>query len=254
MKKKRVHIVPHTHWDKEWYFTSSRSKVYLMRQVQEIMEVLSKDKAYTSFLLDGQTSLIEDYLRYYPEDKEKISDFIRTKRLMIGPWYTQTDQLVISSESVVRNLYYGIKGAQKLGHSMTVGYAPDAFGQGANMPQIYKQFGIDNFLFWRGIADDRLKQLEFLWQGADETQILANQMYFAYYYGLNIPQNPETLPDYIESVIVPLEARATTEALYFPSGGDQSGIQENLVDVVIADSQNTADTTDNWVLLCCSLT
>lgn len=246
MKKKRVHIVPHTHWDKEWYFTSSRSKVYLMRQVQEIMEVLSKDKAYTSFLLDGQTSLIEDYLRYYPEDKEKISDFIRTKRLMIGPWYTQTDQLVISSESVVRNLYYGIKGAQKLGHSMTVGYAPDAFGQGANMPQIYKQFGIDNFLFWRGIADDRLKQLEFLWQGADETQILANQMYFAYYYGLNIPQNPETLPDYIESVIVPLEARATTEALYFPSGGDQSGIQEKLVDVVT--TMNEKDSTREYLL------
>ncbi len=237
MSKKRVHIVPHTHWDKEWYFTASRSKVYLMRQVQEIMEVLTNNPRYTSFLLDGQTSLVEDYLRYYPEHEALLKELIRTKRLLIGPWYTQTDQLVISAESIVRNLYYGIKGAQQLGHAMSVGYAPDAFGQGANMPQIYQHFGIDTLLFWRGIADDRLAQLEFIWEGADSSQVLANQMYFAYYYGLNIPQNPDTLVDYIDSVIPPLEARASSEVLYFPSGGDQSAIQANLVEVVSAMNQ-----------------
>lgn len=246
MSKKRVHIVPHTHWDKEWYFTASRSKVYLMRQVQEVMDILIKNPDYTSFLLDGQTSLIDDYLRYYPEHTEKVKELIRTKRLIIGPWYTQTDQLVISAESIVRNLYYGIKGAQKLGHSMNVGYAPDAFGQGANMPQIYKHFGIDTFLFWRGIADDRLEQLEFIWEGADKTQILSNQMYFAYYYGLNIPQNRDILPDYIDSVIAPLEARATNDAIYFPSGGDQAAIQRNLVDVVAA--MNEKDPTREYLL------
>ncbi|WP_314060775.1 glycoside hydrolase family 38 C-terminal domain-containing protein [uncultured Vagococcus sp.] len=246
MSKKRIHIVPHTHWDKEWYFTASRSKVYLMRQVQEILEVLSTNPSYTSYLLDGQTSLVEDYLRYYPNDKAKISEMIRTKRLLTGPWYTQTDQLVISPESIVRNLYYGIKGAQKLGHSMTVAYVPDAFGQGANMPQIYQQFGIDSFLFWRGIADDRLDQLEFIWEGADGTQVLANQMYFAYYYGLNMPQDSETLPDYIDSVMTPLEARSTSQALYFPCGGDQSPVQRNLVEVV--DQMNQKDPTREYLL------
>lgn len=136
MAKTSVHIIPHTHWDKEWYFTSSRSKVYLMRQIQEIITVLTNNPEYHSFLLDGQTSLVEDYLRYYPEDRDIIQELIRNQRLVIGPWYTQTDQSVISAESIVRNLYYGIQGARALGHAMMVAYCPDVFGQGGNMPQI----------------------------------------------------------------------------------------------------------------------
>ena len=34
---------------------------------------------------------------------------------------------------------------------MNVGYVPDSFGQSGNMPQIYKEFGIDDTLFWRGV-------------------------------------------------------------------------------------------------------
>lgn len=234
MKEKAidVHIVPHTHWDKEWYFTASRSKAYLMRHVQEVIQLLISKPEYPAYLLDGQTSLIEDYLQYYPEDREKVAELIRNKRLLIGPWYTQTDQLVISAESIVRNLYYGMKDAEKLGYSMKIAYCPDVFGQGANMPQIYQHFGLNGFVFWRGIADDRLKQLEFLWQGSDGTKILANQMFFAYYYGLNMPKNPEILPDYIESVMRPLQERSVSGTLYFPCGGDQAPVQKDLPEVV----------------------
>ncbi|WP_392561106.1 glycoside hydrolase family 38 C-terminal domain-containing protein [Orbus sturtevantii] len=232
MKTKTIHIIPHSHWDKEWYFTSSRSKIYLMRHVQEVMQTLTDNPDFTHYLLDGQTSLITDYLKYYPEDKHKIKQLISDKRLIIGPWTTQTDQLVVCAESIVRNLYYGISDAQDLGYSMKIAYCPDVFGQAANMPQIYTQFELNGFLFWRGISDDRLKQSEFIWQGVDGSRILAHQLFFAYYYGLNIPKNRAILPDYINSVIVPLEKRTESGHIYFPNGGDQAPIQQNLPEVI----------------------
>lgn len=33
--KKTVHVVPHSHWDREWYFTTSRSKIYLMHDLKK---------------------------------------------------------------------------------------------------------------------------------------------------------------------------------------------------------------------------
>ena len=99
------------------------------------------------FLMDAQSSLIEDYLKYCPSDEERLKKLISEKKFLTGPWNTQTDQLVISQESVVRNLYYGIDYADKMGHSMPIGYAPDIFGQGGNMPQIYRHFDIHKFLF-----------------------------------------------------------------------------------------------------------
>ena len=50
---KKVHVVPHTHWDREWYFTTSRSKVYLMHDFKRVIELLEDENGYDSFLLDG---------------------------------------------------------------------------------------------------------------------------------------------------------------------------------------------------------
>ncbi|HCD1062559.1 TPA: alpha-mannosidase, partial [Listeria monocytogenes] len=157
---------------------------------------------------------------------------IAEKRLITGPWYTQTDQLVISQESIVRNLLYGTRIAREMGHSMAVGYVPDAFGQGGNMPQVYKEFGISKFLFWRGVADNRLKQTEFIWRGDDGTEMLAEQIPFGYYYGANIPENEAELKTYLDEQIGALEEKASTPNVYFPNGLDQAPVRKNLPELV----------------------
>ncbi|KYG28238.1 mannosylglycerate hydrolase [Alkalihalobacillus trypoxylicola] len=232
MKKTKVHVIPHTHWDREWYFTSSRSTVYLVKHLSEVLDKLEKDEEFKYYLMDAQTSLIEDYLKYRPEDKERIEKLVSAKRLLTGPWFTQTDQLVISQESVTRNLLYGTKYAKQLGHSMEIGYVPDAFGQGGNMPQIYKNFGIDRFLFWRGVADNRLKQTEFIWEGDDGTQMLAEQIPFGYYHGGNIPEDDKDVLPYVEEFIGKLEAKASTKNVYFPNGLDQAPMRVNLPEII----------------------
>ncbi|MBC1474037.1 mannosylglycerate hydrolase [Listeria grandensis] len=232
MGKMKVHVIPHSHWDREWYFTSSRSTMYLVKHIKEVIETLEQQDEYHFYLMDAQSSLVEDYLRYCPEDRDRLVALISEKRFITGPWYTQTDQLVISQESIVRNLLYGTRIASDLGHSMAVGYVPDAFGQGGNMPQIYKEFGISKFLFWRGVADNRLKQTEFIWQGNDGTQMLAEQIPFGYYYGANIPENDMELSAYLEAQIGALEEKASTRNIYFPNGLDQAPVRKNLPELV----------------------
>ncbi|SHE86583.1 mannosylglycerate hydrolase [Atopostipes suicloacalis DSM 15692] len=234
MAKKTVHLVPHTHWDREWYFNTSRSTIYLIKQVKEVLEILEENSDFSSFVLDAQTSLVEDYLEYHPEDKSRIENLVRNKRLFIGPWYTQTDQLVISQESIVRNLLYGINKAEELGHSFNVGYVPDAFGQGGNMPQIYKSFGIDTAIFWRGVADTTFEDTQFIWEGTDGSKVYSTIMRNGYHFGgeYGIPENNSKKKDYIDDFIGKLDKESNTNHVYFPYGHDQAPVRENLPELI----------------------
>ena len=173
--KRKIHVIPHSHWDREWYFTTSRSKVYLMKDLGDVLNTLENDPEFKYFMVDAQGSLLDDYIKWRPQDKERISKLVNDGRLVIGPWYTQTDQLVISGESIVRNMYYGMKRCESFGKYMNVGYVPDSFGQSGNMPQIYRQFGIEDTLFWRGVSDDMVKHTDYNWRGDDGSVVFTTQ-------------------------------------------------------------------------------
>ncbi len=225
---KKVHVVPHTHWDREWYFTTSRSKVYLMKDFADVLNTLEKDRQF-KFMLDAQASLLDDYLKWKPEDEERIRKLVKEKRLIIGPWYTQTDQMVISAESIVRNMYYGMKRCEELGGYMNVGYVPDSFGQAGNMPQIYQAFGIKDTLFWRGVSDDQVKHTDYMWEGDDGSEVFVTQIPFGYYIGGNIPQaQPESDAFWKKECFEKAGARSATDSIYFPNGFDQAPIRKNL--------------------------
>ncbi|WP_193138486.1 mannosylglycerate hydrolase [Klebsiella aerogenes] len=232
MKNKVVHIFSHTHWDQEWYFTSSRSRVYLFNHIKNVIRILKNNDDFPCYLLDAQSALIESYLQWAPEDKDILGKLITAKRLLTGPWYTQTDQFVVHQESVVRNLWYGIKVASRAGNSMALGYVPDCFGQGGNMPQIYTQFGIRHALFWRGISDNTLRETEFIWQGANGDRVFAVQMPWGYHYGGLLDETAEKMSAFLNEKMLPIEARSARANLLFPQGFDQAPVRENLPDLV----------------------
>lgn len=230
---KTVHVVPHSHWDREWYFTTSRSKIYLMHDLKRVIELLEGKKGYDSFILDGQASLLDDYLKWRPQDKDRIKKLVKQGQLIIGPWYTQTDQLVISGESIVRNMQYGMRICREFGAYMAVGYVPDSFGQAASMPQIYQAFGIEDTLFWRGVSDDDVQHTEFNWRGEDGSIIQVYQIPSGYYIGGAIPENEAELAVFLTNE--PFKTtwgRSSTNQVYFPNGFDQAPPRENLPELI----------------------
>ncbi|MCI8957454.1 MAG: mannosylglycerate hydrolase [Eubacterium sp.] len=245
--KHKIHVVPHSHWDREWYFTTSRSKIYLMKDLKDVLDTLENDKEFKYFMLDAQASLLDDYIRWMPDDKERITKLVKDKRLIIGPWYTQSDQLVISGESIVRNMYYGMKRCEEFGGYMNVGYVPDSFGQSGNMPQIYKQFGINDTLFWRGVSDDMVKHTDFNWRGNDGSIIFTTQIPFGYYIGGNIPEDNKKSDIFWKKECFEKAGKgSSTKHIYFPNGFDQAPIRTNLPKII--DERNKKDTENEYVI------
>lgn len=247
--KRKVHVIPHSHWDREWYFTTSRSKVYLMKDLKDVLDTLETNEDFNYFMVDGQGSLLDDYLKWMPQDQQRIEKLVRAKRLIIGPWYTQSDQLVISGESIVRNMYYGMKRCAEFGGYMNVGYVPDSFGQSGNMPQIYRQFEIKDTLFWRGVSDDMVKHTDYNWRGDDGSVVFTTQIPFGYYIGGNIPEAGKASDEFWQKeCFEKAGSRSATRHIYFPNGFDQAPIRKNLPNLI--KERNEKDADNEYVISC----
>ncbi len=171
---KDVFVVSHTHWDREWYRSVYRFRLDLLDVVSDVLHRLENDDAFRHFLLDGQTIILEDYLRFRSQDRERIGKLVQAGALAIGPWYILPDEFLVSGEATVRNLLIGHNVARDLGGVQKVGYMPDAFGHIAQMPQILKQAEIDSFVYTRGNGDE-MENLgaEYHWMAPDGSWVLA---------------------------------------------------------------------------------
>lgn len=67
--KKKVHVVQHTHWDLEWYFTNNESFIQLVYHLDEVMQALEQNQL-DYYLLDGQMSLLDDYFQVCQTKKD----------------------------------------------------------------------------------------------------------------------------------------------------------------------------------------
>src|SRR6476646_2624652 len=132
----RVAIVPHTHWDREWYSPFQTFRMRLVKLLDTLLPMLESDLSYTRFMLDGQTAVLDDYLEVRPEARGALTRLAATDRLSIGPWMVLMDEFMVSGETMVRDIQLGITRGSEFGGVMEVGYLPDMFGHVAQMPQI----------------------------------------------------------------------------------------------------------------------
>ncbi|SHH66662.1 mannosylglycerate hydrolase [Clostridium grantii] len=230
---KKVHVVPHMHWDREWYFTTEESRILLVNNMEEILEMLETNENYPYFVMDGQTAIIEDYLEVKPENKERLRKLVQAGKLIIGPWYTQTDEMIVAGESIVRNLLYGIKDCEEFGDYMKIGYLPDSFGQSAQMPQILNGFDIKHSMFWRGTSERHgTDKTEFNWVSDEGSKVLVQLLPLGYAIGKYLPQEKNALKKRMDKYVPVLDKGATTEHQLLPNGHDQMPIQKDIFEVM----------------------
>ncbi|WHQ36561.1 glycosyl hydrolase-related protein [Spiroplasma sp. SV19] len=265
MKKWKIFFVPQTHWDKEWYFTKNVSDVFLIDNINKIIEIAERDEnEFKSYVYDGQYSIIDDYLEYYPERAKIIDKLIKKQKLIVGPWYTQTDTFNAIGESIVRNLLLGITLSQKRGHYLQTAYIPDSFGFNANLPQIFAKFNLKAMVYWRGIEQSQIKDSLFNnWIGLDQT-VLPSFNLFKWGYGVGVSASlstfmvnwtlaemPQQAKIYLENVQDKLTAwkqrlSNTNNLLLFPFGSDQLPIYDYLQQWM--DELNKIDQEHEWIL------
>jgi alpha-mannosidase len=179
-----LHLVSHTHWDREWYLTFQQFRLKLVQMMDSLLALLETNPEFKHFMLDGQTILLEDYLEIRPERAGQIHALVQSGRLLIGPWYVLPDEFLVSPEAIIRNLLEGERIARAFGGKMQVGYIPDPFGHIAQMPQILLGFGIDTACLQRGLSDE---PLEFWWQAPDGSRVFMAYLRQAYGNAVGLP-------------------------------------------------------------------
>lgn len=175
---KNLHVISHTHWDREWYRTFQQFRMQLVHLIDNLLVILDNDPDYLHYMLDGQTIVLEDYLRVRMENFAKLQQYIQENRVLIGPWYILPDEFLVSPESTVRNLLIGKHICELFGQRMMIGYLPDPFGHIGQMPQILRGFNIDTAALWRGVKPGM--PTAFTWQAPDGSQVLLAHLYFGY--------------------------------------------------------------------------
>jgi alpha-mannosidase len=168
-----VFVVPHTHWDREWYLPFERFRMALVDVVDRLLDLMGADPGYQRFTLDGQSIVVDDYLAMRPERESSLRELVAQGRLSIGPWYVLADEFLVSGEALIRNLLFGRARAARLGRAMPVGYVPDTFGHIAQLPQILKGFGIASAVLARGLGNEgEALGDQFHWEALDGSRVL----------------------------------------------------------------------------------
>jgi len=183
----QITIVSHTHWDRAWYVTYQEFRARLVRLIDRLITLLENRPEFRVYCLDGQMSILEDYLEVRPQRADQIQALCCAGRITVGPWYVLADEFLVSPEALIRNLMIGHRMGEAYGGVMKIGYVPDGFGHIAQLPQILRGFGIDNAFFWRGLgAEGDQLGTEFEWRAPDGSKVTTIWMPWGYHNISNI--------------------------------------------------------------------
>lgn len=241
--KTTVHIISHSHWDREWYQSFESYRMKLIELVDNILDKAENDPEFGGFFLDGQVIAIDDYLEIRPEKRAQVEKCIREGKVQTGPWYILQDEFLTSGEACVRNLQVGMQEAEQYGAVGNVGYFPDAFGNAGQMPQVLKQAGMDAVVFGRGVkpigpnnevtgGQYESTYSEMMWASPDGTKLPG--ILFANWYnnGVEIPVDEAEAKVYWDKKLADARKFAATNQLLMMNGCDHQPLQKNITEAI----------------------
>lgn len=241
MSKKTVHIISHSHLDREWYLPFEAHRMRVVELLDTVLDLFDKDPMFKYFHVDGHTLPLDDYLEVRPNQKQRLEKAIDAGKLRIGPYYILQDAFLISEEANVRNALIGSQELEKWGvEGEKVGYFPDTFGLSGQIPQIVKETGMEFATFGRGVKPTGFNNVvihegtfqstfsEMNWQSPNQDEILG--ILFANWYsnGNEIPTNPDDAKKYWTQKLADAELYASTNQLLMMNGCDHQPVQTDV--------------------------
>ncbi len=218
--KKTVIAYIHTHWDREWYREFEVFRIRLVRVFDNVLSMLENNKI-PSFYFDGQTCALEDYLEIRPEKLDLIKKLISEKKLYIGPFYTLVDEFLTDKNCFEHNLKYGIEYAKNLGCTDFIGYLADTFGHSVNVTKVFKEFGIDKCVVWRGCCDEI--HSEFKFNGINTVNLIRGYFMDFFSAPFDIEKKTECIKNNLDKI-----AEKSGNILLLPIGADHLGVETDI--------------------------
>jgi hypothetical protein len=220
-----MHVVAHTHWDREWYRPASQFRQRLVLLIDEVLD----DASAAPFLLDGQAVVLEDYLDIRPERAADVSARLRAGSLEAGPWFTLPDELIPGGEALIRNLLAGRRVLRRLrAEPPPVLYCPDSFGHPAALPALALGFGSPVVVVWRGYGGKRWPSGDTVrWRAADgSTALLCHLPRDGYEFGSHLPVDDAGAHARAARIAAELKPRSALGIVLLPHGADHHAPQD----------------------------
>jgi mannosylglycerate hydrolase len=224
---KILHILTHTHWDREWFINSPYVNEWLPGLFREVFRRLEEDPEYC-FICDGQMAMIEDCIteqcRLGQDPRgftEKLTNLVKKGQLILGPYYVQPDWQLVSGEALIRNLLVGRRLANDLGGAMGSGWLLDNFGQISQAVQIHAGFGLRGIFVWRGVEMGDKPLSEFWWESPDGSRLPCVFLISGYRNGMNLGSDPDLVGERITRAADQAAPYAKTGQILLMNGYDQ---------------------------------
>lgn len=222
-----VLVVPHTHWDREWYHPAGRFRQRLVALVDTLLD--GGPDVPPRFLLDGQAIALDDYLAVRPDRRDALAAALAEGRVEAGPWYVLADALIPGGEALVRNLLAGRRTLARLGATPPpVLYCPDAFGHPAALPSLAAGFGCDVTVVWRGYGGARWPAGDAAWWVAPDRArtLLLHLPPDGYDFGSRLPPALPSVRERWAAMRAVLAPRARLGVALVLNGADHHAPQE----------------------------
>jgi alpha-mannosidase len=220
IKQRCFYPLGHAHLDMAWLWTTEETYQVAQRTFES---VLNLQQVFPYLTFGHTTSALYEWIEQHRPDlflaiKEKIK---QGNWEILGGMWVEPDVNLIGGESIIRQLLYGQKYLQeKFGRIATVAWLPDSFGFTWQLPQIFKQSGIEYFVTGKLHWNDTTKFPHgcFWWQSPDGTKLLTLMS------PPNITGVMDTNPITMTNYAVEWEAQTGLKEIFWvPGVGDHGG-------------------------------
>jgi len=209
----RIHVVPHSHIDTEWYWTGEEGDRFAVRAVGSALEMMERDPGFrfsqdqVTVLEPALRSLRRD-MRSFLRDRVRVGDFE-----VVGGMYVQPEVAEPRGECLIRQILEGKRWFRsELDTDVTCAWNIDTFGQCTQLPQILSKSGYRWFVFSRGVPPSMSAEMpsEFLYRSPDGSTITTHWMSGHYCCG----------EENVRQVLREVEAHRSSNVVLLPWGCD----------------------------------
>lgn len=184
---KPIHVVQHNHLDSLWQRCWNRTFDYMGKRyrsyadIQEhIINLFLENAKHGTAFTEGQSVVFRKYIERNPERLDEIRELVQNGQielLMSGEIVCDTN--MPSGETLLRNLVLGQQYfIDTFGVMSVIGSLEDAFGQSAQMPQLFRGVGC------KMIANLSRKRVPGkYWKGLDGSVVFIGGIFPAHYVG-----------------------------------------------------------------------
>ncbi|WP_013323571.1 alpha-mannosidase [Gloeothece verrucosa] len=174
LKERSLNLLGHAHLDMAWLWPVNETWHVAQRTFESVLN-LQKDYPHLTFC-HTSPALYEWIEKNRPDLFKAIREAHKAQSWeVLGGMWVEPEVNLVSGESLVRQLLYGqryIK--EKFGAITKIAWLPDSFGFSGQLPQIFKQAGIDYFVTGKLHWNDTTKfpYSWFWWESPDGTKLL----------------------------------------------------------------------------------